>query len=100
MFNISNFYNRYTSFLVMRAVTREKRIFKGEEFDLYKVYKTKEAADKQAKKFRAKKTLLVRVVRDYYWTDNTKYYLYTRKNDRGISAINYFDNLFDKHDRW
>jgi len=84
----------------MRAVQREKRTFKGEEFDLYKIYKTKEAADKQAKKLRAKKTLLVRVVRDYYWTDNTKYYLYTRKNDKGISSINFFDNLFDKHDRW
>lgn len=84
----------------MKAVSREKRKFKGEWFDLYKVYKSKEEADKKAKELRAKKTLLVRVVRDYYWTDNTKYYLYTRKNDKGISVINYFDNLFDKHDRW
>tara|TARA_A100001201_G_scaffold83326_1_gene73916 strand:+ start:152 stop:406 length:255 start_codon:yes stop_codon:yes gene_type:complete len=84
----------------MRPVTREKRKFKGELFDLYKVYKTREEANKKAKELRKKKTLFVRVVRDYYWTKNTKYYLYTSPISRSISSVNYFDNLFDKHDRW
>ncbi len=79
----------------MRAVGREQRKFKGLMFDLYKKYKTKEQADKKAKELRAKKTLLVRVVRDYYWTDNTTYYLYTRPIKKSFSTVNFFDNLFD-----
>ena len=80
----------------MRAVSRDKRKFKGIMFDLYKEYKTKEAADKKARELRDKKTLLVRVVRDYYWRDsNPVYYLYTRPIEKSVNTVNFFDNLFD-----
>jgi|TARA_R100000908_G_C3753574_1_gene147919 hypothetical protein len=84
----------------MRAVSREKRKLKGEWFDLYKVYENKDEADIEAKKLRAKKNLLVRVMRDYYWTNNTKYYLYTKPIDKGVSSVNFFDNLFEKYEKW
>ena len=65
-------------------------------FELYKEYKKKEDADKKAKQLRDEKTLLVRVVRDYYWRDsNPIYYLYTRPIEKSVSTVNYFDNLFD-----
>lgn len=78
----------------MKAVSREKRKMKGIWFDLYGEYKTKEQANKEAKILRSKKTHLVRVVRDYYWTDNTTYYIYIKKIEQR-RGINFFDNLFD-----
>tara|TARA_B100000287_G_C20410210_1_gene693272 strand:+ start:463 stop:711 length:249 start_codon:yes stop_codon:yes gene_type:complete len=78
----------------MKAVSRDKRKMKGIWFDLYGEYKTKEEANKKAKEIRSQKKHLVRVVRDYYWTDNTKYYLYTKEIEKR-RGINFFDNLFD-----
>ena len=81
----------------MRAVGRDRRKFKGLMFDLYNEYKTKDKAEKQAKKLRSKKTLFVRVVRDYYWRDaNPIYYVYTRPIEKSVNKINYFDNLLEQ----
>ena len=60
---------------------------KGIWFDLYGEYKTKEQANKEAKILRSKKTHLVRVVRDYYWTDNTTYSSWVEKNSSGVKQI-------------
>ena len=77
-------------------VDRTRRKFKGIYFNLYKEYNSKDEANKQAKELRKDKSLLVRVVRDYYWTNNTTYYLYTSKIETRYGAINFFNNLFDE----
>ena len=79
-------------------VDRTKRKFKGGEFDLYGEYKTKEEARKIAKDLRKDKTKMVRVVRDYYWTDNTTYYVYTSPYETRYGQIDFFNNLFEPNE--
>jgi len=81
-------------------VDRNKRKFKGVEFDLYKEFSTKEEANKVAKELRKDRTLLVRVVRDYYWTDNTTYYVYTSEFEKKFGQINFFNNLFEPNEKY
>ena len=75
---------------------RTKRKFADGDFDLYEVYKTKEEAQLVAKKLRKSKDLAVRVLRDFWWTNNPVYSVYTKPYEKKLSSVNFFDNLFER----
>lgn len=76
-------------------VDRSKRKFKGGVFDLHSEHNNKEEAKLVAKELRKSKTKMVRVVRDYYWTDNTTYYVYTSPYEKRYGQVDFFNNLFE-----
>ena len=75
---------------------RTKRKFADGDFDLYEVCKTKQEAQLVAKKLRKGKDLAVRVLKDFWWTTNPVYSVYTKPYEKTLSSVNFFDNLFEK----